>query len=200
MGQLTADDPVKSGPTIVGGQPPPRKRATLAGVPVGIERVLFLAAVEPTFRQALLEGDREAAVAARGLEMKPSELAMLRAIPATQLAANIDGIDTSEDNVERRTFMRAVAAGAMAVASAEAFSGCDTASDGNRPDTGPPPMDATGIRPDMPQYGKDSAGFKGDMAPPIKDGEPPDQGKVDVKVPSLDATGIRPGDGSQGNP
>ncbi len=196
MGQLTADNPVKAGPTIVGGQPP-REGGTLKGVPVGIERVLFLAAVDPVFKEALLAGDREAVVEDRGLEMKPSELAMLRFVPASQLKATIEGVDTSEENVERRTFMHAVAVGAEAVASAEAFSGCDDAVDGIRPDTKPHAKDATGIRPDMPPYGKDSAGFKGDMPPAAQDGEPPDQSNVEVSVPSVNSTGIRPGDGSQ---
>ena len=226
MGQLTADNPTKAGPTIVGGQPP-RQGRSLKGVPVGIERVLFLAAMEPDFRQALLAdgADRQAVVEDRGLTMRASELAMLRFIPSSQLEANIAGVDTSEENVERRTFMRAVAAGALAVTSAEAFSGCDDAVDGSRPIDRGPSYDSTGIRPDW--YGPAAdAGARMDIPPPdaprfhpdmgsrpnpqdaspplpeqpayLGDGAPPqDQSTVEVSVPSLDSTGIRPGkDGS----
>ena len=210
MGQLTADNPATAGPTIVGGQPP-RQGQSLKGVPVGIERVLFLAAVEPDLRQALLAqgADRQAVVRERGLAMRESELAMLRFIPSSQLEANISGVDTSEANVERRTFMRAVAAGAVAVTGAEVFTGCDDAVDGSRPIDQGPSRDSTGIRPDW--YGPAAdAGVRMDIPPPDAprfhpdmgsrpntDGEPPDQSTVEVSVPSLDSTGIRPGkDGS----
>ena len=215
MGQLTADNPVQdldsgAGPTIVGGQPPAEGKS-IKGVPVGIERVLYLAATEPELRAALLKdgADRPALVQARGLVMRDSELAMLRFIPGTQLAANIAGVDTSPANVERRTFMRAVATGALAITSAEAFSGCDDAVDGNRPMDQGPSRDSTGIRPDW--YGPAAdAGVRMDIPPPDAprfhpdmgirpaDGEPPDQSNlVEVSVPSLDSTGTRPGkDGS----
>ena len=217
MGQLTADNPAKLGPTIVGGQPPARGKE-VKGVPVGMERVLFLAAMEPAFRDDLLgEGaDREAVVAARGLKMSASEAAMLRLVPTSQLQVTIDGVDTSRENVERRAFLQAVAASALAVSAV----GCGDGDDDKtvNPDMGPPGMDSTGVRPDWPMSAGDRAypdmprfhpdmgvrpmdigndHFHPDMGVRPNDGMQPDQSKLDVKVPALDATGIRPNkDGS----
>jgi hypothetical protein len=64
-------------------------------VQVGLEKILYLAAVEPGFREALL-ADRERAIAERGLELLPSERAMLELATREQLAASIDALDTSE--------------------------------------------------------------------------------------------------------
>jgi len=205
MGQLTADNPAKLGPTIVGGQPPAKGKA-VKGVPVGMERVLFLAAMEPAFREALLaEGaNREAVVAERGLMMQPSEAAMLRLVPASQLAANIDGMDTSDDNVERRSFLQAVAASALAVSAV----GCGEGDEDVKLDQGPVGMDATGVRPDIP--GLDSAGMlsdwpsAGDRPGPVYDmGARPDTNPPDHYVPPPDDLklhpdmGVRPKDGMQ---
>jgi len=143
-------------------------------VPVGVEKVLYLAATDEGFRQALME-DRARAVQQRGLSLRDSELALLAAVPDPQLRVAIDGMDTTPRNVQRRTFMRVVAASAATVAAAEAL-GC---SDDNV---------ATGIRPDM-----------GDDANKIEDaGE--EAGKDGVKdtvqapkTEGMAGTGIRPG-------
>lgn len=89
-------------------------------VPAGVERVLYIAAMDRGFRAELLR-DRDAALAARGIRLRESELAMLRLTPAAQLDAAIDGLDTSPENLERRRFIGAVAASAAAIA---AISGC----------------------------------------------------------------------------
>ena len=104
-------------------------------VPVGVEKVLFLAATDEGFREALLQ-DRDRAVEQQGLSLRDSERALLAAVSNEQLCVAIDGMDTSAPNVRRRTFMRVVAASAATVASAAAL-GCS--------DDGV----ATGIRPDM---------------------------------------------------
>jgi len=141
-----------------------------------MEKLLYLAAMEPEFRGALLAGsaDRGEVVAARGLEMRPSELSMLRMIPEEQLRANIDGLDTSGANLERRTFLRAVAASAMAASAAGAVSGCSDDDDKPGVDQGVMPKDhgaSRGISPDMPAADKKV--------------KVPDQGPA--------PTGIRPG-------
>ncbi len=156
--------------TIVGGQPPGRWRRSLRGVPVGVERVLFVAADDDLFRRQLL-ADPAAAIAARQLILRSSELAMLQAIPPAQLAATIDSLDTSPSNVERRTFMRVAAAGAMTIAAA----GC-SGSDSDDPPTSDMYPAPTGVRPDAiappPDAGADPAADAGADAEPTVDLSP----------------------------
>ncbi len=121
--QLSADDAAGIGTTIVGGQPPGAPRRPLRAVPVGIEKLLYAAAIEPAFREALLR-DREEAIRARGIALEGTELAMLHLAPEAQLAAAIDGIDTSEQNLARRGFLHAVA-GAVTLAAGTMLTGCD---------------------------------------------------------------------------
>jgi hypothetical protein len=168
MGQLMAGEDSGIATTIVGGQPPGRGRAPLGEVPLGMEQVLYLAAVDPGFREDLL-ADAGAAVEDRGLPLRASERAMLSAIPPAQLDAAVAAIDTSADNVQRRSFMKLVAAGAMTIAAAEATAGCTEGADtGIRPydlarpevapEAGPAP---TGIRPDVPGGATDAGGPPG---------------------------------------
>ena len=145
-------------------------------VPVGVEKVLFVAATDEQFRQALLT-DRRRAVQERGLSLRPSELALLAAVPDQQLCVAIDGMDTSPTNVRRRTFMRVVAATAATVAAVEAL-GC---SDDNV---------STGIRPDMGDDANQKSDGGGDGASDTV------SASDTVKAPSpegMAGTGIRPG-------
>jgi len=155
-----------SGPTIVGGQPP-RAKKVLKGVPVGVERVLLAAADDEAFRDELRR-DRAAAVEGKGL--RDSERAILQAIPEGQLFSMIDGIDTSETNLKRRSFMRVVAATAVTAAAGKALAGCGD-DDAPPPDSKVPEPDGQvdrGIRPDLPDSG------------------------VDIDHDAMRATGIRP--------
>ncbi len=147
VGQLSADDPSGVGTTIVGGQPSGSPRKQVNKIPVGIERVLYAAAMEPVFRERLL-ADREAAIQERGFPLRPSELAMLRLTPAEQLEAAIDSLDTSAPSLERRSFMRTVAASLVTLAAANTISACadEITSDGIRPD--PDGLAPAGVRPD----------------------------------------------------
>jgi hypothetical protein len=114
-------------------------------VAVGLEKILYLAAVEPGFREALL-ADRERAVAERGLELGPSERSMLQLATREQLAASIDALDTSEASLARRGFMRAVA-GAVTLAAGSVLTGCgEESTRGIQPDL-PGGFDSGGIRP-----------------------------------------------------
>lgn len=156
-------------------------------VPVGIERVLLAAAVDEALREELLR-DRDAAALARGFALTPSEASMLRLAPAEQLRASIAGMNPSPENLERRHFMRAVAATVASVVAVDALSGCGGIrpedekrfdSGGIRPDTGP---SVGGIRPDT---GAD--GIVTD-APPATRGIQPDL----PPIPGPDSAGIRP--------
>ena len=138
-------------------------------LPVGVEKVLYLAATDEGFRQALME-DRARAVQQRGLSLRDSERALLAAVPDQQLRVAIDGMDTTPRNVQRRTFMRVVAASAATVAAAEALGCSDDATAGIRPDMGD---DANKIE----DAGKD--GVKDTVQAP--------------KTEGMAGTGIRPG-------
>jgi len=128
------DDNEHEGPvlTIVGGQP---RRPLVGGqigrrdkfaqkiqVPVGLEKVLYLAARDPALEEMLL-ADRDKAVAALGLELRPSEKAMLDAAPNAVLEAMIGSIETK--NTRKRKFMGLVAAAAASLAAGTASVGCD---------------------------------------------------------------------------
>lgn len=189
-GGSTADDPSSVGTTIVGGQPPGSPRRQVNKVPVGVERVLYTAALEPSFRARLLAA-REAAVAERGFTLRPSELAMIRLAPAEQLIAAIDNLDTSDRGMERRGFMRAVAASLVTLAAADTVGACA------EPDT------PAGIRPtDGPKLGADMGIVPGDIS--INRDTPefaPDAGvrpdtSVDVQREELGPAGIRPDNGA----
>ena len=183
MGQLTADHPeTESSTTIVGGQPP-RRRFLRVGVPAGVERALFLAATDEAFREELLR-EREAAVARRGLELSPSELAMLRLAPREQLEATIASLDTTPASVQRRRFMQAVAVGAAALAAGAGCGDDDVKTDAPEyyPDAGvTTDIAQAGVTTDIPQaypdagvttdipVGMDAGGIQPDM-PPMNDG------------------------------
>lgn len=120
--------------TIVGGQPTERTRRDGGiRVPVGLEKLLFLAAEDEAFRLGLLRDWRGAAAAA-GIDLRPSELAVLEAADRELLARMIDGIVPS--NPKRRRFMGLVAAVATSLAAGTVLiqAGCgDTVSRGIGP-------------------------------------------------------------------
>ncbi|MFH2007022.1 MAG: twin-arginine translocation signal domain-containing protein [bacterium] len=153
------------GPSIVGGQPTEKGRGAVGGQPtekgrgagpkvsVGIERVLYLAATDGTFKAALLE-DRAAALEDRELLLLPDEQAILVSVPDGALASMIRSIRPPDHG--RRRFMKAVAAASVAggVVGVTLSSGCvdeelatgirpqeDAAIDAS-PDADPPPDDA----------------------------------------------------------
>jgi len=160
------------------------------GIPVGVEQVLYAAAVDEAFCEALISR-RDAAVRERGFALKETELAMLRAIPEHQLRSSVRNIDISASNLRRRTFLGAVAAGAAAVSLTECGGTADT---GSRPDLpldlgqdGPPPV--TGIRPDLTEAAPPDGPAEGgprDAGPEVS----PDS----VEPADMGSFGIRPGD------
>ncbi len=146
----------------------------------GIERAVYLAATDRAFRDALLK-DRTAAVAERGIKLSDSELGVLRATPEAQLQAAIDGVDVSEDNLRRRSFLRAVAVSAAALSVGQPLGKCAREA---RAESKPPPVDI-GVP-------KDVAGYMPDM------GSRPPDGIQDIPLITTDGggpdMGVRPGD------
>jgi len=117
-------DEVSPDMTIVGGQPPKRRHryGGKVSVPVGLEKLLYLAADDPSFRRRLLD-DWRAAAGGMGIRMRPSELAILETADRDMLARMIDGIVPS--NPRRRKFMGLVAAAVTSLAAGTAgCSGC----------------------------------------------------------------------------
>jgi hypothetical protein len=113
MGQFSAEVEDGVGTTIVGGQPPRQPRA-MVKIAAGVEKLLYLAANDDELRAALL-ADRATALERCGVSLSDSERAMLISTPAAQLEATINALDIRPQNVERRRFLRAVAASAAAV-------------------------------------------------------------------------------------
>ena len=194
MGQFTADVEHGAAPTIVGGQPQAARRRSVS-VPVGLEKVLYAAAANPAFRAALLR-DREGAVKSAGLQLKPSELAMLRVAPESQLVAAIESLDVSAANVKRHSFMGKVATAAVTIAAGGAIEACNPVdvTDANKDAAitdaavlhdAPAPNDSAGIRPEASIV--DVGGFEAAPA-----GIRPDSGYVDVEGNELTSDGIRP--------
>lgn len=151
LAQLSAvGDDSGPGTSIVGGQPPGPGRRRLDGIPVGVERVLFRAAIDPAFREAVI-ASRDAATA--GFNLTGSERTMLRLAPAAQLRAAISAVDPSPESLGRRRLLRTVAASVLAVAAGTAAPACDP---GNEPIKVPPDMTNTtfpdlGVAPDIAQ-------------------------------------------------
>jgi hypothetical protein len=117
-------------------------------IPRGLEVLVKKAAVDPAFKQALLQ-QRAAAADAIGLKLEPAEAAMLTQVPPAQLEAVIARTTVAEQ--DRRVFMGAAAAAMLAALGGVALSGCgdkrQEMTRGNAPDR-PPPV--TGIAPDRP--------------------------------------------------
>jgi len=82
-------------------------------VPVGLEKLLFLAAEDGAFRERLLD-DWRAVAAQIGVDLRPSEIGILATADRNLLARMIDGIVPS--NPKRRRFMNAVAAAVTSLA------------------------------------------------------------------------------------
>lgn len=190
-------------PTIVGGQPPSH-RPNRVKVSAGVEQALYLAAVDAAFGQRLLD-QRDRAARDAGLSLRDSEAAVLRNAPRHQLEAFIASLDTSAGNVQRRGFLQAVAASAVAIAAGGSLGACgdknDKDPDGGAADKGidvDMPEVRDGCLPDMPPLKPDSTdGAQPDIevdAPITMDGIMSDmpQPQVDINVPGPDSAGIKP--------
>jgi len=154
--------------TIVGGRPP-GSGTGIGAIPRGVEVLVKKAAVDAVFRTRLLAA-RAAAAADIGLQLSPSESALLAAVPQAQLAAMIDGTRVPER--QRLAFLGSAAAVMLA---AIGLTSCDvTPTRGVQPDQ-PPPSDRpapAGIRPqEAPQPApkpdpRINEGIRPDLPPP----------------------------------
>jgi hypothetical protein len=173
--------------TIVGGRPPGSGKA-VGPIPRGIEVLVKKAAVDPAFKQVLLE-KRAKAADEISLKLEPAEVAMLTAVPAAQLETIIASSNVTD--LTRSAFLGRAAA-VMLAALGVSTQGCSS-------EKGPP---TTGIAPDrIPTKGIDPEKPKADPGkdiPPAaaqSPGSRPDP--VEPKPPSQEATppaptGIRP--------
>jgi hypothetical protein len=107
--------------TIVGGRPRRRKTYRM-NIPAGIEKILYVASIDPAFRARLLR-DRAAAIASRKVALTPSESAVLASVSDETLGTMIDQIQPGKHG--RRRFMRAVAVAAVTLATGTAAVACD---------------------------------------------------------------------------
>jgi len=127
---------------LVGGSIGRRaKFSQKVSVPVGLEKVLYLAARNPDLKARLL-ADRSGTIDGLGVALRPSEKAMIEAAPPSALAAMIDRIEPS--NPRRRKFMNLVAAAATSLAAGTALPVCDAVDHDTTPN-----YDAGGAGPDV---------------------------------------------------
>jgi hypothetical protein len=120
--------------TIVGGQPHAKRRRLFRGkiqVPVGLEKALYHAARDEEFKQRLLS-DPRAAIEEAGINLRPSELAMLAAVPTSALENMIDRV--VPENPKKRKFMGLVANAAASLAAGTVLSGCPDETETENPD------------------------------------------------------------------
>lgn len=166
--QFRADRPVEQEAvrtTIVGGRPPGSGQS-VGPIPRGIEVLVKKAAVDPEFKELLLQR-RAAAADEIGLALDPAEAMMLAAAPRVHLEAVI--AQTSVPEEHRRAFLgKAAVAMLAAIGIVAPATGCgakgiqpdrpfdDAKTTGSRPDRpGDDKTDKTtptkGIRPDRPE-------------------------------------------------
>ena len=134
----------------------------LGPIPRGVEVLVKKAAIDPDFKQILMERRAKAADEI-GLTLEPTEATMLAAVPAKQLETIIANTKVSE--VSRAAFMGRAATVMLAALGAVTAQGCSSAT-GSRPvpppkkdqeqekdaQKNPPPAEprSAGSRPDTP--------------------------------------------------
>lgn len=168
--------------TIVGGRPP-GSGTGIGPIPRGIEVLVKKASIDAAFRMRLL-ASRAVAAADLGLELSPSESALLAAVPAAQLAAMIDGTRLPER--QRAAFLGSAAAVMLAAIGLTGCSDDGPKPAGIRPEQVPPPQSqpappkpdpvptSRGVRPDLPGGEiRPSKGIRPEMPQP----EPPPPAK-----------------------
>lgn len=115
--------------TIVGGQP--KVGTQKVQIPIGIERILCVAAGDDKFKKRLIR-DVHSAVESLAIKLTPSEMAIIENTPRKILENMIRRFDPPKHS--RRRFTRAVAAAALTVATGTVAAGCDQVTMGIRVD------------------------------------------------------------------
>lgn len=178
--------------TIVGGQPPGNARS-LAEVPIGLERLLGLAAVDDRLA-AELARDPVALAEGCGIVLEPTELTVLTATPPGGLLRMLDGLRAGLAEPARREFMKraAVAVTALLAVSGAAAAGCKktTPESGSNATSKPADMEP----PPQGMVAKPDASAPARKPPPyvdqVKRGVSPRRPRP--KQPTGTRTGIRP--------
>ncbi len=134
-----------------------KRRQSCTLIPIGIEKLLYRAATDLTFRDALLDHPRQT-IAAAGYCLQASEQQVMESVSRDQLAAMIARIDPKRHG--QRPFMRTIAAVAVAAVTTTTVS------------CGPPPL--TGIAPDRPPVDLTEAHDESDDAATTAAPRPPD--------------------------
>ncbi len=101
-----------------------RKPKRKISIPVGIEKVLYKAAIDPVFRDLLLV-DRKKAVESQHMKLSPSEMTILGNVSGSALSIMIDRIKPRQHG--RKKLMKAVAAAVVTLATGTAAIACDDA-------------------------------------------------------------------------
>ncbi len=174
------EEPASPRTTIVGGQP--QEHPGTVPVPTGIQVLLRLAALDPAFRRQLTERRGDVAQAA-GVDLTPSERAILAAIPAAQLEQVAASMPPPPP--PRREFLRKTAATAVVLlggaAMAEPLAGCIgecvprsdrtqmPLTGGAAPDL--PPTDTSQPPPEQPVQGEDEDDDDDDVIPEASEGK-----------------------------
>ncbi len=107
--------------TIVGGQPD--VEPNLRTVPVGMETLLAMAAVDEAFARELLE-DPDRARRASGVMLTPTEEQILLSVDRDALAHMISRVGDRIPDRSRRAFLKKSAAALLAIVGGAALSGC----------------------------------------------------------------------------
>jgi len=112
------------GVTIVGGRPM-RRAVPVSELPVGIEQLLTLAALDPAFLLQVMKDPVDAAKT-RGIRLDETEAALLRGAGPDRLRQMADRLIVPK-TIGRGTFLKTVAASIVAMVTGQAFllcSGC----------------------------------------------------------------------------
>jgi hypothetical protein len=134
--------------TIVGGRPRRGRRIRL-NIPAGIEKAIYRAAIDPDFRQELLE-NRNRAIESHGLKLTDVENRILENIPEGRLELIIDRIRPARHG--KRMFMKSIATAVVTLATGTAAVSCE---------------EDRGVESDIPSF--DSVGDLADLPADIPD-------------------------------
>ncbi|MDX9999667.1 MAG: hypothetical protein RBU30_00070 [Polyangia bacterium] len=152
----------------------------LPPVPVGLEHLLALGSTSEPFAAALRKDPQRAADAA-GIELFPSERAILGAVDGPTLDTMIARVKPALVEPDRRIFLERAAAAVAILVGGAALPGCETTSGKGKPlpkrRPERPPATAGGARVDRPHEPPPPTGIQPDRPPRRPDPQPrPDAG------------------------
>ncbi len=188
----------KPGLTIVGGQPREPSTDSIQ-VPVGFEMLLYRAARDGAFKKRLL-AERQEAIADSGVQLRPSELATLKAVSKDALETMIERFE-ADSSPPRQGFMAKVAAAAASLAAGTAAAGgCALEEIAEQPATGGAAgaggaTTYVGGSGGHPSYGVRPEGGSGGSGGTAQTGG---AGGTWVVTGGAGGAGVRPGGGSGG--